>query len=190
VEGNATRIKDVIALVAGGGGIGVVEGIAEAGATMVMHEPAAVAVVAEFAMVVCEGVAAEADSVHTADGVVLGIDTVVAKWAASGIKSDVGVGVAKAVSAATVFVPFAELVAAWVERKIVAIETAGIGLRIDTLVIKGGVSWIGHEAAVADVSCTIRKRTAVADAACAVAIIGGVVIAVCGVVVSAIVAAV
>jgi hypothetical protein len=67
--------------------------------------------------------------------------------------------------------PTAELVATWVKCEIIVIETAGVGLRIDALVIKGVVSRIVHEAAIAVVSCMIRKRTAVANAACAVAVI-------------------
>jgi hypothetical protein len=140
VKGDAAGIEGVVAVVAGGRGVAGVEGAAETGAARVAHEPAAVAVAAEAAAFVRE-LAAEAA------GVALGIDAAVTGWAASGIESDVGVGVAKAVGAATVFVPPAELVAAWVVSKIV------------------------HEAAVAVVSRTIRKRTAVAGAAGAVAVI-------------------
>jgi hypothetical protein len=63
VEGNTAGIEDVITVVASGGSIGVVKGIAESGAAGVTHEPAAVAVAAEAAAFVCELATAKAAGV-------------------------------------------------------------------------------------------------------------------------------
>jgi hypothetical protein len=55
-------------------------------------------VVIEVTAVIQGGVSAEAAGVRTADCIVLGINTIVAEWAASGVESKVSVDIVEAVS--------------------------------------------------------------------------------------------
>jgi hypothetical protein len=79
VDRAAAGIKDKAAVVVIGSGNAIIKGITETAATRVMHKPAAIAVVAEVAVVIHKGVVAKTTSVHTANDVMLGNDAIVAK---------------------------------------------------------------------------------------------------------------
>jgi hypothetical protein len=98
VDRVATGIEDEVAVVVIGGHSAIVESVAITVATRVMHEPAAIVVVAGAAAVVCEGAATKAAGVHAANGIVLGTNAVVAEWAASRVKGKVAIDAVKAVS--------------------------------------------------------------------------------------------
>jgi hypothetical protein len=137
VEGGAAGIEGMVAVVAGGHGVAGIEGAAETGAAGVMHKPTVVAVVAEAAAVVCEGVAAKTtgDNAVAAESITSGIvnDVAVAKAVGRTISkrtSDAASAVAIVVHRSAfdiVVVPFATRTTRAVAVAATAVDTTGVG---------------------------------------------------------------
>jgi hypothetical protein len=101
VEVVAAGIKDVFVVVTSGRGGTIIKGVAETSTTWVIHEAAAaeIAAVERVATWIEDKVAVDVVATRViyevvagiciADSVVLGIDAIVVKWAASGIENDV-----------------------------------------------------------------------------------------------------